>query len=171
MEHDRTLSQIRIDENLRVYVAWVVAGAIAVLALLLRFYRLAMAREAEARRRIEHLAHFEGGLGGLEREERFYERASRRDKHERGGDLDDRENSQFAIRDASNASASAREGESLGASRGWQARNECQQQGGQHGQSCSHPEHAGIHGEVEGTHGTMVQPAIALAIAFFQQHR
>ena len=56
----------------------------------------------------EHLAHFERRLSGLQRKEGLYERAGRRYKDERGGDLDDREDSQFPIRDPGDASASAR---------------------------------------------------------------
>lgn len=55
--NDRTLSQLRVGETLRTYVAWLLAGATAVLLGLFGFYR--WVRERDAARRIERLAHYD----------------------------------------------------------------------------------------------------------------
>ena len=57
--NDRTLAQIRIGESLRQYVAWLLAGSIAVLVGLFEVYRRVQARERDSRQRIEYLAHFD----------------------------------------------------------------------------------------------------------------
>ena len=57
--NERTLDQIRVGETLRAYVSWLLAGSVLVLLGLFAVYRWAMFREREARRRIEHLAHYD----------------------------------------------------------------------------------------------------------------
>ena len=57
--NDRTLSQLRVGETLRTYVAWLLAGATAVLLGLFGFYRWVRERERDAARRIERLAHYD----------------------------------------------------------------------------------------------------------------
>ncbi len=57
--NDRTVSQLRIGETLRTYVAWLVAGASIVLLGLFGFYRWVRNRERDAARRIERLAHYD----------------------------------------------------------------------------------------------------------------
>ncbi len=58
-----TVAQLRVGEGLRTYVAWLLAGSIAVLVGLFGFYRWAKAREARARRRMEYLAHHDTVTG------------------------------------------------------------------------------------------------------------
>jgi diguanylate cyclase (GGDEF)-like protein len=60
---DRTLTQVALAERLRSYVAWLLAGSIAVLVGLFATYRRAQVREREAQQRIERLAHFDGITG------------------------------------------------------------------------------------------------------------
>jgi diguanylate cyclase (GGDEF)-like protein len=55
----RTLDQIRLGETLRIYVSWLLAGSVVVLLGLFATYRWAALRERAARRRIEHLAHYD----------------------------------------------------------------------------------------------------------------
>ncbi|MEO5677141.1 MAG: GGDEF domain-containing protein [Usitatibacter sp.] len=57
--NDRTLSQLRVGETLRTYVAWLLAGATVVLLGLFGFYRWVRERERDAARRIERLAHYD----------------------------------------------------------------------------------------------------------------
>ncbi len=57
--NDRMLAQLRVAENLRTYVSWLLAGSLLVLVGLFGFYRWAKARERAATRRIEHLAHYD----------------------------------------------------------------------------------------------------------------
>ena len=57
--NQRTLDQIRLGEILRAYVSWLLAGSIVVLLGLFATYRWAALRERDARRRIEHLAHYD----------------------------------------------------------------------------------------------------------------
>lgn len=59
----RTLAQIQVGETLRRYVAWLLAGSVAVLVGLFWFYREAKARERQALQRIEHLAHYDSVTG------------------------------------------------------------------------------------------------------------
>jgi diguanylate cyclase (GGDEF)-like protein len=59
----RTLAQIQAGETLRRYVAWLLAGSVAVLVGLFWFYRIAKTREGQALKRIEHLAHFDAVTG------------------------------------------------------------------------------------------------------------
>ena len=75
----------------------------------------------------EHMVRIQRGPRGLERKKRLHSCAGRRHQHKRGRDLNHRENPQFPIRDPGDARAPASQAESLGASRGRQARNECQQ--------------------------------------------
>lgn len=60
---DRSLARVRIDRNLRQYVAWFVAGSTTVLVVLFLAYRRVLARERDALRRIEWLAHFDSVTG------------------------------------------------------------------------------------------------------------
>ena len=60
---DRSLARIRIDRSLRQYVAWFVAGSIAVLLVLFLAYRRVLARERAALGRVEWLAHFDSVTG------------------------------------------------------------------------------------------------------------
>ena len=55
----RSLAQIGVGETLRRYVAWALAGALALLAALYGLYRGARRRELAALARIEHMAHFD----------------------------------------------------------------------------------------------------------------
>jgi diguanylate cyclase (GGDEF)-like protein len=57
--NDRTLAQLRVGENLRKYVSWLLAGSVVVLLGLFATYRWAALRERSAQRRIEHLAHYD----------------------------------------------------------------------------------------------------------------
>ena len=57
--NDRTLSQIRVSETLRSYIGWLLAGSIAILVALAAAFRYVQARQREALKRIEHLAHFD----------------------------------------------------------------------------------------------------------------
>lgn len=57
--NDRSLARIRVGESLRRYVAWFVGGSVAALAGLFFAFRRVQAREREALRRIEWLAHFD----------------------------------------------------------------------------------------------------------------
>lgn len=61
--NERTLAQIRAGETLRAYVSWLLAGSVVVLIGLFAGYRWAFAREREAQRRIEHLAHHDTVTG------------------------------------------------------------------------------------------------------------
>ena len=61
--NDKSLARIRVGESLRRYVAWFVAGSVAVLAGLFVAYRRVQGREREALRRIEWLAHFDSVTG------------------------------------------------------------------------------------------------------------
>lgn len=60
---DRSLARMRIDQSLRRYVAWFVAGSITVLVALFLAYRRVQARERVALHRIEWLAHFDAVTG------------------------------------------------------------------------------------------------------------
>jgi diguanylate cyclase (GGDEF)-like protein len=55
----RTLAQIQLGDGLRRYIAGLVAGSFALLAILFMGYRRVQGRERDAQRRIEHLAHFD----------------------------------------------------------------------------------------------------------------
>jgi len=57
--NERTIAQLRVGENLRKYVAWLLAGSVIVLFGLFATYRWAAVRERAAQRRIEHLAHYD----------------------------------------------------------------------------------------------------------------
>jgi len=57
--NERMLAQLRVAENLRIYVSWLLAGSLVVLVGLFGFYRWAKSRESAAAKRIEHLAHFD----------------------------------------------------------------------------------------------------------------
>jgi diguanylate cyclase (GGDEF)-like protein len=57
--NERTNSQIQLGERLRKYVTWLLIGSIVVLASLFVAYRRLQARDREAQKRIEHLAHFD----------------------------------------------------------------------------------------------------------------
>jgi diguanylate cyclase (GGDEF)-like protein len=57
--NERTLVQIRLGEELRIYVTWLLVGSIAVLVGLFVGYRWLQERMRETQRRIEHLAHFD----------------------------------------------------------------------------------------------------------------
>jgi diguanylate cyclase (GGDEF)-like protein len=59
----RSLDQIRTGESLRRYVAWSLAGAMILLAILFGLYRGAKGREREALKVIEHLAHHDTVTG------------------------------------------------------------------------------------------------------------
>ena len=61
--NDRSSARIRVGESLRRYVAWFVGGSVAVLAGLFVAFRRVQAREREALRRIEWLAHFDSVTG------------------------------------------------------------------------------------------------------------
>lgn len=61
--NDRSLARIRVGESLRRYVAWFVGGSVLVLAGLFVAFRRVQAREREALRRIEWLAHFDSITG------------------------------------------------------------------------------------------------------------
>jgi diguanylate cyclase len=61
--NERTLAQMRIAEDLRVYVSWLLAGSIAVLLGLFGFYGWAKVREERASRRIAYLAHHDTVTG------------------------------------------------------------------------------------------------------------
>jgi len=56
---ERTGAQVALAERLRSYVAWLLAGSIAVLVGLFAMYRRVHVREREAQARIERLAHFD----------------------------------------------------------------------------------------------------------------
>jgi len=56
---ERTRAQVALAERLRSYVAWLLAGSIAVLVGLFAMYRRVHVREREAQARIERLAHFD----------------------------------------------------------------------------------------------------------------
>ena len=60
---DRSAARIRVDESLRRYVGWFVAGSVAVLAMLFVAFRRAQGRERAALRRVEWLAHFDSVTG------------------------------------------------------------------------------------------------------------
>jgi diguanylate cyclase (GGDEF)-like protein len=82
----RTLARLRIGENLRNYVQWLLAGAGLVLAGLVASYRLARRREADALRNIERLALWDGVTGLPNRTflaDRLGEEISRGDRHGR----------------------------------------------------------------------------------------
>jgi len=84
--NDRTLARLRIGENLRVYVQWLLAGAGVVLLGLGFGYRHARRREAEALRSIERLALWDGVTGLPNRTflaDRLGEEISRADRHGR----------------------------------------------------------------------------------------
>jgi diguanylate cyclase (GGDEF)-like protein len=55
----RTEAQLKLNEGLRRYIAVVLLGSFAMLAVLLLAYRRAQGRERRAQQRIEHLAHFD----------------------------------------------------------------------------------------------------------------
>lgn len=57
--NDRALQQIRIGENLDGYVMWLLAGSITVLGALFAVFQHTQARNREAQRRIERLAHYD----------------------------------------------------------------------------------------------------------------
>ena len=57
--NERAISQIRVGETLRAYVAWLLAGSAVVLVGLFGFYRWVRARERLAAERIERLAHYD----------------------------------------------------------------------------------------------------------------
>ena len=57
--NERSLAQIRVGENLESYVLWLLAGSITVLGGLFAVLQRAQARNREAQRRIERLAHFD----------------------------------------------------------------------------------------------------------------
>ena len=57
--NERTMAQIQLGERLRKYVTWLLIGSILVLASLFAGYRRLQARDREAQKRIEHLAHFD----------------------------------------------------------------------------------------------------------------
>jgi diguanylate cyclase (GGDEF)-like protein len=57
--NERALQQIRIGENLDGYVMWLLAGSITVLGALFAVFQHTQARNREAQRRIERLAHYD----------------------------------------------------------------------------------------------------------------
>lgn len=57
--NERALQQIRVGESLNVYVMWLLAGSITVLGALFAVFQHAQARNREAQRRIERLAHYD----------------------------------------------------------------------------------------------------------------
>jgi diguanylate cyclase (GGDEF)-like protein len=57
--NERTTAQIRVGENLHVYVLWLLAGSITVLGGLFAVFQHAQARNRESQRRIERLAHYD----------------------------------------------------------------------------------------------------------------
>ena len=61
--NERTLAQIRVGEELRSYVSWLLAGSIGVLLGLFGFYGWAKVREESAGRRIAYLAHHDAVTG------------------------------------------------------------------------------------------------------------
>ncbi|APV49113.1 hypothetical protein BWI17_05120 [Betaproteobacteria bacterium GR16-43] len=56
---ERSLQQIHIGENLNSYVLWLLAGSITLLGGLFAVFQHAQARNREAQRRIERLAHYD----------------------------------------------------------------------------------------------------------------
>jgi diguanylate cyclase (GGDEF)-like protein len=57
--NNRMLAQLRVNDTLRTYVSWLLAGSAIVIVGLFGFYRWAKARENVAAQRIERLAHFD----------------------------------------------------------------------------------------------------------------
>jgi diguanylate cyclase (GGDEF)-like protein len=57
--NERSLQQIRIGEHLNGYVMWLLAGSVTLLGGLFAVFQHAQARNREAQRRIERLAHYD----------------------------------------------------------------------------------------------------------------
>lgn len=57
--NERSLAQIRVGESLYIYVMWLLAGSITVLGGLFAVFQHTQARNREAQRRIERLAHYD----------------------------------------------------------------------------------------------------------------
>ena len=97
----------------------------------------------------QHLARVEAGLRSLQGEQRLEQHARAGQQHKGGGDLRDRKDTLAARGIAGDSQAAARQAESLGTIRRWKPRDKGQEHGRDHGQERRHPEHAGIHREIE----------------------
>ena len=100
----------------------------------------------------EHATRVEPGGRRLQGEQRLHQHAGPRQQHEGRGDLRDGEDAQPAARAAGDAHAPVGQAEPLGTARRRQPRHEGQEDGGHDGQERSHPEQAGVDGEVERPH-------------------
>lgn len=61
--NERAVQQIRVGESLNAYVTWLLAGSITLLGALFAVFRHMQARNRDAQRRIERLAHYDPVTG------------------------------------------------------------------------------------------------------------
>jgi len=73
--NERMLAQLRVAENLRIYVSWLLAGSLVVLVGLFGFYRWAKSRESAAAKRIERVLWNDPATGVMRHADAGYEDA------------------------------------------------------------------------------------------------